>query len=54
MPATLAPPAPTPAVQTRTRKRWTISEVHKLIALGKLPETGYELIEGDLITQMPK
>ncbi len=56
MPAILAPPAPASerTAPTPTRKRWTVSEVHELIALGKLPETGYELIEGDLIIQMPK
>ena len=56
MPAILAPPALAPerAAPTRPRKRWTVSEVHDLVALGKLSETGYELIEGDLITQMPK
>ncbi len=38
----------------RPRKRWTVSEVRDLVALGRLPESGYELIEGDLLIALPK
>jgi Uma2 family endonuclease len=36
------------------RKRWTRTEVQNLIAVGQLPESGYELIEGDIVVKMGK
>jgi Uma2 family endonuclease len=55
MPSVLAEPTElTEAHVAERRKRWTRTEVQNLVAAGQLPESGYELIEGDILTKMPK
>ena len=36
------------------RLRWTRSDVHDLVRLGKLPEGGWELLEGEIILKVGK
>lgn len=45
---------PVPADFLPPRKKWTRAELDKLESLGLVDTTGFELVEGDLLSQMGK
>jgi Uma2 family endonuclease len=52
MPVSIPSPPASTIEPLRSRRKFTWQQVDRLVAVGELPESGYELIDGELLDKM--